>query len=273
MSSGSTLRDRDLTQECYLSVVIPAYNEEKRLPGTLKRVYDYLSNQAMSFEVIVVDDGSTDGTVAMAERFFQTRQCGKVLKNDKNQGKGFSVKRGVLHAQGRYIVFSDADLSTPIEELKKLLLPLTGGSCDVAIASRGHQESAIRISQLWYRSMMGKTFNVLVQQFAVPGIKDTQCGFKCFTNRTAMHLFSQQRLTGFSFDVEILFIARRARYTIQEIPVAWINSPDSRVHIVTDSARMLLDLGRIRLNDLIGRYSYQETRTKFATKPEKSFRS
>ena len=258
----------DLSEKCYLSVVIPAYNEEERLPRTLARVYDYLSMQSLSFEVIVVDDGSTDRTFAMAELFFQTRPGGKVLRNHENQGKGFSVRRGVLDAQGEYILFSDADLSTPIEEITKLLVPITNASCDIAIASRALRESDIRVFQPSYRSLMGKTFNVLVQLFAVPGIKDTQCGFKCFANRAAMHIFSQQRLTRFGFDVEILYIARKARYTIQEIPVVWINSPDSRVHIITDSARMLLDLGRIRLNDLIGRYNKELKHVKIAHRSE-----
>jgi dolichyl-phosphate beta-glucosyltransferase len=262
----------DAISKCFLSVVIPAYNEEGRLPLTLNRVYDYLSTRSMSFEVIVVDDGSTDRTVAMAELFFRSRKGGKVLKNNENHGKGFSVKRGVLHAEGQYILFSDADLSTPIEEMEKLLPPITKGSSDIAIASRSRRESEIRVSQPWYRNVMGKIFNICVQLVAVPGIKDTQCGFKCFRRSAAIHTFSQQRLTRFGFDVEILYIARKVGYAVQEIPVVWINSPNSRVHIVTDSARMLFDLGRIRLNDLIGRYSKEQKQTKFATRSETSLR-
>jgi dolichyl-phosphate beta-glucosyltransferase len=263
----------DAIEEYSLSVVIPAYNEEERLPVTLNRVYDYLSTRSLSFEVIVVDDGSTDRTGTIAELFFQSRTGGKVLKNIENHGKGFSVKRGVLHAQGQYILFSDADLSTPIEEMEKLLQPIRNGSCDIAIASRGRRESDVRVSQAWYRTIMGKLFNILVQLLAVPRIKDTQCGFKCFTRSAARHIFSQQRLTRFPFDVEILYIARKARYAIEEIPVVWINSPNSRVHIVTDSARMLSDLWRIRLNDLIGHYSKEEKQTKVATRSKTYLRS
>jgi dolichyl-phosphate beta-glucosyltransferase len=247
--------NNDTVKALVLSVVIPAYNEEERLPMTLKRTYDYLSTRSVSFEVIVVDDGSTDRTVAMAERFFRSRKGGTVLKNLGNHGKGFSVKRGVLRARGRYILFSDADLSTPIEELDKLLQPIQDGSCDIAIASRGHRESDVRVPQPWYRKTMGQIFNIFVQLLAVRGIKDTQCGFKCFKKDAAMRIFPQQQLTGFGFDVEILYIARKAGYAIREVPVAWINSPKSRVHVITDSARMFSDLWRIRLNDLRGRYS------------------
>jgi dolichyl-phosphate beta-glucosyltransferase len=247
--------NNDTVKELVLSVVIPAYNEEERLPITLKRIYDYLSKQSFSFEVFVVDDGSTDRTAAIAKRFFQSRRVGTVLENSGNRGKGFSVKCGVLHARGKYILFSDADLSTPIEELERLLQPLGDRCCDIAIASRAHKESDVRVSQPWYRKRMGQIFNIFVQLVAVQGIKDTQCGFKCFTRDAAMRIFPQQRLNGFGFDVEILYIARKAGYAIQEVPVAWINSPKSRVHPVTDSARMFFDLWRIRLNELRGRYS------------------
>ena len=249
---------RDTTKDFTVSVVIPAYNEEERLPMTLKRIYDYLSKRSFSFEIIVVDDGSTDRTAAIAERFLQSRRGGAVLKNDANHGKGFSVKRGVLHARGKYILFSDADLSTPIDELEKLLQLISDGSCDIAIASRAHGESDIRVPQPWYRKTMGQIFNIFVQLLAVRGIKDTQCGFKCFKRDAAMRIFPQQQLTRFGFDVEILYIARKAGYVIQEVPVAWINSPQSRVHAVTDSGRMFLDLWRIRLNDLKGRYRNEE---------------
>lgn len=245
----------DTAHEVAISVVIPAYNEEERLPVTLRRVYDYLSRRPASFEVIVVDDGSTDRTVVIAERFFRSRKAGTVLKNSRNLGKGFSVKLGVLHAKGKYILFSDADLSTPIDELDKLVQPLRDGYCDVAIASRARKESDIRVRQRWYRTIMGKIFNVFVQLLAVRGINDTQCGFKCFTRAAAMSIFPQQQLTRFGFDVEILYIARKAEYIILEIPVAWINSPQSRVHVITDSARMFFDLWRIRWNDFRGHYS------------------
>ncbi len=264
--------NNDTAKTFTVSVVIPAYNEEERLPMTLKRICDYLSKRSLSFEVIVVDDGSTDRTAAIAERFFRSRKAGTVLKNAKNLGKGLSVKLGMLHAKGKYILFSDADLSTPIDEFDKLLQPIQDGSCDIAIASRAHKESDIRVPQPWYRTLMGQTFNIFVQLVAVRGIKDTQCGFKCFKRDVAMRIFPQQQLTGFGFDVEILYIARKAGYTIQEVPVAWINSPKSRVHVITDSALMFSDLWRIRLNDFRGRYRNQERETKVGKRSQTSQR-
>lgn len=264
--------NRAAAKEFAVSVVIPAYNEEERLPMTLKRICDYLSKRSFSFEVIVVDDGSTDGTAAIAERFLQFRKAGAVLKNSGNHGKGFSVKQGVLHARSKYILFSDADLSTPIEELEKLLQPIQDGSCDIAIASRAHRESNVRVPQPWYRKTMGQIFNIFVQLLAVRGIKDTQCGFKCFTRDAAMRIFPQQQLNGFGFDVEILYIARKAGYAIQEVPVAWINSPKSRVHVINDSARMFSDLWRIRLNDLRGRYRNEESETNVGKRSQTSQR-
>jgi dolichyl-phosphate beta-glucosyltransferase len=240
--------------EPFISVIIPAYNEEHRLPLSLERIHRYLSKLAFQFEIVIVDDCSRDRTVEIAERFCRAKHVGTVLRNSENRGKGFSVKRGVLEARGEYILFSDADLSTPIEELEKLLQLLTEEICDIAIASRALRDSDIRVFQPWYRWGMGNAFNTLVQMLAVKGFKDTQCGFKCFKRDAAMRIFPQQQLTGFAFDVEILYIAQKAGYVIKEVPVSWINSPDSRVHIVLDSARMLLDVIRIRLNDWRGVY-------------------
>jgi dolichyl-phosphate beta-glucosyltransferase len=238
-----------------VSVIIPAYNEEARLPFTLERIYRYLSARSLSFEIIVVDDGSVDRTAEIAETFLRARSSGHVLRNDANQGKGFSVKRGVLGARGEYILFSDADLSTPIEELYKVLKPILAGNCDIAIASRANGQSEIRVSQPWHRRMTGQVFNILVRLLAVRSIKDTQCGFKCFTRPAAMSIFSRQQLNGFGFDVEILYIAQKSGYVTREIPVAWINSPGSRVHVLADSVRMFLDLWRIRFNGMRGLYA------------------
>lgn len=243
------------SNEPLISIVIPAYNEEYRLPVTLERIERYLSNRSFQFEIVIVDDCSIDRTVEIAEQFCRSKQIGRVLRNSENRGKGFSVKRGMLEAKGDYILFSDADLSTPIEELEKLLHLLTEGSCDIAIASRAHRDSDVRLYQPWYRWAMGNIFNALVRMLAVKGFKDTQCGFKCFKREAAMRIFSQQQLTGFAFDVEILYLAQKAGYVIREIPVTWTNSPESRVHIVVDSARMLFDLVLMRLNDWRGLYN------------------
>jgi dolichyl-phosphate beta-glucosyltransferase len=261
MTSKGELMYSDATKRPVISVVIPAYNEEDRLPVSLERIYRYLSRRSFEFEIIVVDDCSTDRTFEITKRFCRSKRVGRILRNSENRGKGFSVKRGILEAKGEYILFSDADLSTPIEELDRLMQPITHGNCDIAIASRAHQDSDIRVFQPWYRSTMGNIFNVFVQILAVKGFRDTQCGFKCFKRCAAMRTFRQQQLTGFGFDVEILYIAQKAGYVIQEFPVTWINSPDSRVHVIADSARMLFDLWRIRLNDWRGLYENQLKQT------------
>ena len=237
-----------------LSVVIPAYNEEERLGPTLGRILDYLSGCGYPFEIIVVDDGSTDGTAAVARRVSETHRSVRLVPNETNRGKGDSVRRGGEEARGEYILFSDADLSTPIEELRRLFPPLLEEGCDIAIGSRAARGSDVRVHQPWYRELMGKIFNKIVRLVAVRGLRDTQCGFKLFRGAVARELFAAQRVEGFSFDVETLYLARKAGRRIAEVPVTWYNSPRSRVSIVGDPARMFLDVLRIRLDDLRGRY-------------------
>lgn len=238
----------------HLSVVIPAFNEEERLVPTLARVFDYLSERGYPFEVIVVDDGSTDRTLDLARRFAEGKDNLHVVSNGTNRGKGFSVRRGVEEAAGEYILFSDADLSTPIEELDRLFPPVLEGGVDIAIGSRSLRGSDVRVHQPWYRELMGKIFNKIVRIFTLRGFKDTQCGFKLFSGEAAREVFALQRVEGFSFDVEALYLARKAGRRITEVPVTWYNSPRSRVSIVGDPARMFLDVLRIRIDDLRGRY-------------------
>jgi dolichyl-phosphate beta-glucosyltransferase len=228
----------------FLSVVIPAYNERPRLPETLRKVESYLARQGYDWELIVVDDGSEDGTAALADHTF-TSPRSRVLKNPRNLGKGASVRNGMLAARGRYRLFSDADLSTPIEELEKLLTAIAGDGSDVVIGSRAVRE-LVEEHQPIYRESMGRVFNVLVQAIVLRGIRDTQCGFKLFRAAAAEDIFPYQRTAGWAFDVEILGIARRRGHRIAEVPVRWLNSPVSRVRIVRDSLRMLFDLFRIR---------------------------
>lgn len=237
-----------------LSVVIPAYNEEERLGKTLERAHEYLSSAGSPFEIIVVDDGSVDATIRVAEVFAAGHQSACVIKNGINRGKGYSVKNGVEHSKGDYILFSDADLSTPIEDIEKLFPKLLLEGYDIAIGSRSIRGADVRVHQPFHREMMGKIFNKIVRLFTLRGFKDTQCGFKLFSARSARDIFPRQRIERFSFDVEALYIARKLGYRIAEVPVTWYDSPRSRVSIVGDPFQMFLDVLKIRFYDLRGYY-------------------
>lgn len=230
-----------------LSVVIPAYNEEARLGGTLEQVLAYLNAQPYEWEVLVMDDGSRDRTAALAEQIAARMPAGRVrvLRNPRNLGKGGTIRRGMLEARGAQRLFTDADNSTPIEEVAKLRAALAEGF-DVAIGSRALKTSHVEVHQPWYRETMGRTFNLFVQAMVLPGFKDTQCGFKLFRAEVAQAVFPRQRLQGFSFDVEVLYLAKRAGFRIKEVGVRWINSPASRVHPIRDATKMFIDLLRIR---------------------------
>jgi dolichyl-phosphate beta-glucosyltransferase len=230
-----------------LSVVIPAYNEERRLPPTLDRLRAYLGRYVPDHEIIVVDDGSRDATADVARTHGAT-----VVSNDGNRGKGFAARRGMLLARGQRRLMTDADLSTPIEDLDQLMARLDEGY-GVAIASRALPGSNVEVRQSAYREAMGRLFNVCVRVLAVPGLHDTQCGFKLFTAEAADAAFAPARLDGFSFDVETLFIARRRGFRIAEVPVTWRNDEASRVGPM-NGLRAFLDLGRIRLNGWRGLY-------------------
>ena len=237
----------------HLSIIIPAHNEEERIGPTLERVAAYLAGQPYDSEVIVVDDVSADRTGEVVDALAAGHPTFRRLRRDANPGKGAAVRDGMLAARGEYRLFSDADLSTPIEETAKLLAACEG-EYHVAIASRALPESNLAVRQPWFRETMGRTFNLMVQVGAVWGIKDTQCGFKCFRAAVAEELFSRMTITGFAFDVEILYLARKRGYRIAEIPVTWINSPKSRVSPIRDSLRMMRDLLRIRWRSLRGAY-------------------
>lgn len=228
----------------YLSVIIPAYNEEERLKESLPRVFDYLSQQEYAWEVIVVDDGSRDSTSAVAQRLGVGPNC-RVLRNEPNRGKGYSTRRGMLEAHGKHRLFTDADLSTPMEEIGKFWSYVEAGYA-VVIGSRAAKGAALEVRQKLYRELMGRAFNVLVQVFLVGGIRDTQCGFKLFSAEAAECIFRKQTLDGFSFDVELLILARKHGFRIKEAPVRWRNSPASRVSAWRDSIRMFADLLRLR---------------------------
>lgn len=234
----------------HLSLIIPAYDEGKRVGETLRRAGAYLSGQDYDFEIIVVDDGSTDNTVAAVKAAFPDT---RLIAYQPNQGKGHAVRTGMLAAEGDYRVFYDADGSTPIDELDKMW-PRFDDGADVVIGSRSLPESDVQSRQHWVREYMGRTFNVFVKLLGLSDFIDTQCGFKGFTAKSAEVVFPRQKIDGFSFDAELLYIAAKHGLRIDEIPIRWVNSPASRVHPIADSFQMLRDLLVIRLNGLAGKY-------------------
>ena len=238
----------------FISVVVPAYNEESRIPPTLEKVHAYCKEKFSDFEILVVDDGSSDNTALVVKNLSVYLDHVNLIHYPQNAGKGHAVRKGVLSSRGNLLLICDADLSTPIEELEKLV-PFIKSDYDIAIGSRGLRESDIVQRQPWYREAMGKTFNIFVRMLAVGGISDTQCGFKLFRGDVARGLFSKARIDGFSFDVEVLYLAKKAEYTIKEVPVRWINSPFSRVVLMSDPMRMFLELLIIKFNALTGKYN------------------
>lgn len=228
-------------QKPYLSLIIPAYNEEDRIVKSLDYAHSYLIEQPYTYEIIVVDDGSNDDTVAVARRIDYV----KVISQPQNMGKGAAVRRGMLEAIGEVRVFSDADFSTPIYELEKIIEKLKSGA-DICIGSRAVDSTMIKKHQPFYREFMGKSFNRIVQKFLFKGIKDTQCGFKGFTSATAERIFSICKIDGFSFDVEVLYLASKYGYNVAQVAVEWYNDNRSKVNPITDSTKMFLELFRIK---------------------------
>jgi dolichyl-phosphate beta-glucosyltransferase len=228
-----------------LSVIIPAFDEAERIGPALAAVRRYFESRAVPAEIIVVDDGSRDGTAARAEAALSGFAASRIIRLPGNLGKGEAVKAGVLEARGDLVLFSDADLSTPIEEIEKFL-PLIEGGADVVIGSRALPGSDIQVRQRALREGMGKFFNRLVRGFVLKGIPDTQCGFKLFRRDAARAVFSEARIRGFCFDVEILALCVRRGYRIRQVPVVWRHSPPSRVRLVRSSLRMIVDLVRVR---------------------------
>jgi dolichyl-phosphate beta-glucosyltransferase len=245
-----------------LSVVIPAYNEAGRLPESLAKALEYLEGRPYPFEVIVVDDGSDDDTASLIEEMAREHPVLRVIRNP-HRGKGFTVRTGMLAARGKYVLYSDADFSAPIEEVEKLLKYLQNGY-DVAMGSR-EGKGARRIDEPFYRHIMGRVFNTLVRVVALPRFHDTQCGFKAFSREAAQTLFRNVNLYAddagdivgpmfTAFDVEVLYLALKWGYRVKEVPVKWYYSKSANINPLKDSYRMFKDIAQVRMNDLRGVY-------------------
>lgn len=235
----------------FLSIIIPAHNEENRLPRTLEEISSFLKGQSYPSEVIVVENGSTDETLSIANDFAKEHPGLVVIHEDRN-GKGNAVRRGMLEARGEYRFICDADLSMPIEDLPHFLPPDII-DFDIAIGSR-EAPGSIRYNEPPYRHIGGRAINLAIRSLILPGLNDTQCGFKCFRASATEDLFRLQTLTGWSFDIELLYLARRKKLRIREIPIRWYFDPDSKVSAVRDALRMIGDIFRIHLNALRGAY-------------------
>jgi len=245
-----------------ISIVIPAYNERERLPATLEAVLAFLARTGWrSVEVVVVDDGSTDGTAGFVEEFSSTHPEVRLLRNPGNRGKGYSVRHGMLAAGGDWVLFTDADLSAPIEELDKLLAAAMRHQAAVAFGSRGLDRSMIGVRQSAAREYAGRFFNLIMRLLTGLPYWDTQCGFKLFRADAARAVFSRQRIPGFGFDVEALFLSRRFGFAALEVPVRWNHSEGTKVRVLRDGLNMFGDLVRIRWNQLCGRYPKFVTKT------------
>ena len=234
----------------FFSVVIPAHNEQNRLPGTLEQLFRFLDQQSFTSEVIVVENGSTDTTLNVAKEFAVRHANLQVIQSEK--GKGAAVKHGMLVARGEYRFMCDADLSMPVEEIVKFIPPGLQ-DFDIAIASR-EAKGAVRYNESSYRHWGGRGINLLIQTLILPGLNDTQCGFKCFRAEVAEDIFRRQTMNGWSFDIELLFVARRHGYRIVEIPIHWYHSSESKVSALRDAIRMIQDIFRIHANARQGVY-------------------
>jgi glycosyltransferase involved in cell wall biosynthesis len=250
-------------KQIFLSIVIPSYNEEKRIERSLEKIYVYLDSQPYSYEVIVSDDGSTDSTKEIVKRHQNDWMELKLLENT-HKGKAPAVIAGMKHAKGKFVLFTDVDLSVSIEEVGKMLVWIENQGYDVAIASR-EGPGSVRMNEPYARHFMGRVFNFIVQMFVLPGINDTQCGFKLFSHEASRRIFEKVRLYSdqdneivggkvSGFDVELLFIARKLGYKIKEVPVTWVYKDSSKVHNLKDSYYNFMDVMRVRLNDIRGLY-------------------
>ena len=235
----------------FLSIILPAHNEERRLPRTLEEVKGFVEAQSYPVEVVLVENGSQDRTLELAQQFAAHAPFLKVI-HEERPGKGLAVRTGILAAKGEYRIFCDVDFSMPATEINRFVPPAQP-DCQVAIGSR-EAPGAVRYNEPYYRHLSGRIFNTLVRWLALPGLQDSQCGFKCFRGDIADEIFPLQTNTGWAFDVEVLFVARQRGYRIVEVPIPWYFNPESKVRMLRDSWRMVRDLILIRINSLQGKY-------------------
>lgn len=226
-----------------LAVIVPAYNEEPRLERSLHRLREYLSEQSYEWEVVVVDDGSTDDTAEIARCVGEAEGRVRLISYMPNRGKGAAVRTGMLDAEADWLLLCDADLAAPIEEVEKLF----AAGKPIAIGSRPLRESRLEVRQPWWREFAGRSFNFAVQVLSIRGIKDTQCGFKLFSSKAARDIFARCRFDGFSYDFEALMVGRALGYEIAEVPIRWSHQEGSKVRLIRDGMRMLRDLVKLRL--------------------------
>lgn len=237
-----------MASEYFLSVIVPAYNEADKIKSSLAAIKNYFDGNGFKYEIIVIDDGSVDKTLSIAREFSIGEENIKIISNANRQGKGFSVKKGVLETRSEYILISDADLSAPLEEIERLW-PWAGVGFDIVIGSRFNFNRNIRtrVEQKLLRRILGLIFNLCVRILVIRGIRDTQCGFKLFRGSSAREVFSTIHIDGFAFDVEVLFLAKKMGYKLKEVPINWKDRSSSKVSSLTDPWRMLRDLIRIKM--------------------------
>jgi dolichyl-phosphate beta-glucosyltransferase len=236
----------------YLSIIVPAYNEEKRIGKTIFAINEYLQKQNYSYEIIVSDDGSKDGTVELVKNLGEKIENLRVIDNKENHGKGYVVRQGIMQAKGEYRLFMDADNATTVDQVENLL-PFFKNGYDVVIGDRDLKESKIEKHQPRFKEILGDMGNILIQSLAVPGIKDTQCGFKCFSKKFAENIFPKLKVDRWGFDIEILALARKFGYKIKTVPVVWINDEESKVSM-SGYINTLKELFQIKWNLISGKY-------------------
>lgn len=242
-----------MSNNMYLSVIIPSYNEAKIIKKTIEEVSGFLSKKRYSWEIVIVDDGSTDNSKEVISKLLEP---GVRLVNYKpNRGKGGALKRGIKEAKGKFIIFTDADLSVPIKTIDAVLARINDGDCDVVIGTRKNSRAKVLIHQPWLRENLGKGFTLLTQIITGVNVSDFTCGFKCFTSKSAKTIFGRSLLSRWAYDAEVLFLAKKYGYLIAEIPVTWRNREDTRVQLGSAIITSFIDLLRIRWNDFLGKYS------------------